>query len=85
MGSMGLIDLGFVGAAFTWSHGMNMENRRAVRLDRAVCDDAWCRLFPSALVRHLPHCHSDHCLLLLELEEGESGSMGLRPFRFEEA
>lgn len=29
----GLIDLGFVGHKYTWSHGGSVENRRATRLD----------------------------------------------------
>lgn len=40
-------------------------------------------LFTSALIKHLPHSYSDHCPLLLELEEEESGNVGLRPFKFE--
>lgn len=66
----GLLDLGYAGAAFTWSHDARTSNRRAARLDRALCDDSWRCLFPSTLVRHLPHSHSDHCPLLLELDEG---------------
>lgn len=38
-----------------------------------------------ARVKHLPHSHSDHCPLLLELEEEKLKGLGLRPFRFEAA
>lgn len=81
----GLTDLGYVDAAFTWSLGTNTSSRRAARLNRALCDDSWRCLFQSARVKYLPHSHSDHCPLLLEMEEGGSGSLGLRPFRFEAA
>lgn len=66
------MDLGFVGAAHTWNYGVSTETRRSARLDRALCDDSWRRLFPSAIVRHLAHSHSDHCPLLLELAESRS-------------
>lgn len=81
----GLLDLGYEGAAYTWNYGVSRETRRSARLDRACCDDSWRRLFPSALVRHLTHSHSDHCPLLLELAERREGSLGRRPFRFEAA
>lgn len=35
----GLIDLGYEGVAFTWSHGVSKIIRRAARLDRIMCDD----------------------------------------------
>lgn len=41
----GLVYLGFVGAPFTWSHGLTVGTRRAARLDRGICNDAWIRLF----------------------------------------
>lgn len=81
----GLIDLGYVGVVFTWSHGESTATRWAARLDRALFDDPWRRLFPTALVRHLTHSHSDHCPLLWELEDGGSGNLGRRTFKFEEA
>lgn len=61
---------------------MSISTCGAARLDRALCDDTWRRLFPSARVRHMLHGHSDHCSLLLELEEGRTPNLGLRPFRF---
>lgn len=67
---MNLIDLGFEGPRFTWHHGVSMENRRPARLDRSLCDTGWRSLFPSAHVKHLIHSHSDHCPILLNLEEG---------------
>lgn len=63
----GLIDVGFIGNRFAWSHGLSVESRKAARLDRALCCDIWRRLFPSAVVRHLGHSHSDHCPLLMDL------------------
>lgn len=33
----GMVDLGYDGAAFTWSHGTSFQTSRAARLDRALC------------------------------------------------
>lgn len=46
----GLIDLGFVGTCYTWSHGKTVETRREARLDRALCYDEWRREFARATV-----------------------------------
>lgn len=73
------------GAAFTWSHGFSSATRRAARLDRALCDDVWRCLFPSAKIKHLSHSYSDHRPLLLRLEGDRMERPGTRPFRFETA
>lgn len=41
-----LVDLGFVGARFTWSHGVEVEMRKLARLERDVCYDIWWWVFP---------------------------------------
>lgn len=81
----GLVDLEYDGAAFTWSHGTSIQTRRAACLDGAICDVDWRNLFSSAQVRHLAHAYSDHCPILLEMEEGTAKRLGERPFRFEAA
>lgn len=81
----GFVDLGYEGAAFMWNHGVSVETRRSAILDRALCDDSWRCLFPSAQVRHLTQSHSDHNPLLPEMEEGGSKRLGARPFKFEAA
>lgn len=79
----GLIDLGYSGQKFTWCHGGSIGTRRAARLDRSLCDGEWRRSFPAAGVKHLSHLHSDHCPLLLYLDQGKARRMDERPFRFE--
>lgn len=64
----GLVDMGFSGPIFTWRHGNEVQIRKCARLYRGLCDIKWRKLFQSATIRHLPHSHSDHCLLLLRLE-----------------
>lgn len=83
--SRALIDLGFIGPPFTWSHGKTVETRRAARLDRGLCDDGWRHLFPNACVKHLPHVWSDHCPILLHLGGTPSTGLGERPFKFQAA
>lgn len=38
-----------------------------------------------AMVKHLPHYHSDHCPLLLQTNPTSSNGLGKRPFRFQTA
>lgn len=80
-----MMDLGYEGTEYTWNHESNEESRRLACLDRALCDDLWRHLFPMAFVKHLTHSYSNHCPLLLELEEGREERLGARPFRFEAA
>lgn len=80
-----LIDLGFIGPRFTWSHGTSITNWRSARLDRSLCDGEWRHFFTDAGVKHLAHSYSDHCLLLLQTTGSSSAQMGRRPFRFLEA
>lgn len=49
----GLIDLGWVGNAFTWNYGKSVETLRAACLDRDLCDDMWRSLFPNACIKNL--------------------------------
>lgn len=79
---LGLIDIGFIGPRHTWNHSNVIETRRSVCLDKALCDDHWRRAFPEALLRHLLHSHSDHCLIMLQTLERESKHLGRQPFRF---
>ncbi|KAG8480634.1 hypothetical protein CXB51_025228 [Gossypium anomalum] len=51
------------------------------RLDRAICNNARCTLFPNSLVTHLPRLKSDHRPLKLSLKPVLHSSQG-RPFRF---
>lgn len=62
-----------------------MQNRKAARLDRAVCCDDWRRCFPSASVIHLGHSHSDHCPLLVKMNGARSARLGEHPFKFQAA
>ncbi|XP_034217323.1 uncharacterized protein LOC117628881 [Prunus dulcis] len=73
-----MIDLGFSGRKFTWNNKRVFE-----RLDRAICNLEWRRLFAEATVRHLPRTMSDHNPIKICLTSCFSASPALRPFRFE--
>lgn len=61
----GLINMGYTGQKFTWSHGVNVETRRAARLDRGLCNDEWTRSFPMENIKNLLHPYLDHCPFLI--------------------
>lgn len=81
----GLLDLGFIGNRYTWSHRCDMATRIAARLDRALCCDEWRRTFASATVRNLSQAHSDHCPVLLKLGGVRRRRLGDQLFCFQEA
>lgn len=41
-----LVYLSYVGATFTWNHGVAVETRRSACLARGTYDDAWRHFFP---------------------------------------
>jgi exonuclease III len=64
-----LTDLGFSGVPYTYD---NKRARRAnvrVRLDRAVACPAWRDLFADTQVQHLTSPVSDHCPVLMQVEQ----------------
>lgn len=78
----GLLDMGFVGCAFTWLCKRRNGSVIHERLDRAVCNPNWRNLFPDVTVYRLARTRSDHCPLLLNLLSNSS-TPEKRPFKFE--
>lgn len=78
----GHINLGYFGSKYTWNYGVLMQTRKLARLDRALCDEEWRRIFHSASIPHLSYDHSDHCPLLLSLQTDEGSHLGDHPSRF---
>lgn len=66
--SMGLIDIGYSGPAFTWSNRRRKNFLVRERLDRAIANHVWLSEYPSARLLHLPALYSDHNPLLLILK-----------------
>ncbi|KAL8152326.1 hypothetical protein V2J09_010086 [Rumex salicifolius] len=69
---MCMMELGYSGARFTWSRGLDPETRTCARLDCGLCDLPWRSQFPDAAIRHLPAHQSDHSPLLLSLHGFEN-------------
>ncbi|GKV28437.1 hypothetical protein SLEP1_g37496 [Rubroshorea leprosula] len=82
MNHCNMVDLGFIGNRFTWANMRFSNQLIQERLDRAWANPDWKLSFPEASLFHLPHTHSDHCPILLDLNPSCPRS-GSRPFRLE--
>jgi len=70
-----LIDLPLNGRKFTWFKG---DGRSMSRLDKFLLSEDWCLLWPNCLqVAHLRDL-SDHCLILLSVDDQNWGPRPLR-------
>ncbi|XP_021802373.1 uncharacterized protein LOC110746460 [Prunus avium] len=78
-----LIDLGFIGAQFTWCRQNDNGVLTWERLDRGLSNIDWRHKFPEAFVRHLPRVKSDHCPLLISLQSSHLPCANVKPFRFQ--
>ncbi|XP_072078147.1 uncharacterized protein [Arachis hypogaea] len=63
-----LLDLEFVGHAFTWSNNQGGNSNVQERLDRAIANIDWKEAFLHAIVQHLQRYRSDHCPILVDLQ-----------------
>lgn len=81
----GMIELGFNGPRYTWSHGNIATQRRNAHLDRSLCNEQWRHLFPEASILHCSHEYSEHCPILLKTKCVMPVRLGDRPFRFQAA
>ncbi|XP_057496589.1 uncharacterized protein LOC130781400 [Actinidia eriantha] len=73
--------VGFQGSKFTWTNSQPGLAAIRERLDQALCNNTWRSQYPEAWVKHLPRTRSDHCLLLVHLENEEQMGRVQRPFR----
>lgn len=81
-----LMDLGYVGAPFTWSNRREGEGFICECLDRFVGNGNWCSMCPSQKVSHGIIAYSDHISILLNTK-GRTYPRQKRkkPFYFEES
>ncbi|KAL9660265.1 hypothetical protein QQ045_025078 [Rhodiola kirilowii] len=63
-----LSDLRYSGYPFTYSNRREGEAKVRARLDRAVANVDWRRIFPSTTVNHVQLHASDHQLLVLDTD-----------------
>ncbi|XP_050216415.1 uncharacterized protein LOC126667478 [Mercurialis annua] len=75
--SNALTQLDFRGPAYTWRRGNLFQ-----RLDRGLCNNNWCNIFPNAITHHLPRIHSDHRPILIKLNSIQQVTTVTKPFRF---
>jgi hypothetical protein len=75
---LGLKDIPLHGWKFTWSN--HHTNPTLVRLDRALCTLDWENLYPNVLLQSIAFEDSDHCPLLLGLNDIKPGK---KRFHFE--
>lgn len=74
-----MLDLGFLGPKFTWSNKRGIDYLMQCRLDRFWANPKWKAHFAEANVTHLARANSDHCPLLLNLNQS-LGERLLDPF-----
>lgn len=74
--------MSYVGSWFTWKRGRLPKNNIRERLDCGVANKEWLSKFYFVTIRHLTFAISDHCPLLLQLNN-ESQIIRLRNFKFE--
>lgn len=77
-----MIDIGFSGPRFTWTHKREVHALIQERLDRFFVNPSWCLLYPEARVMHLTRCHSDHCPVMLDMLP-RTNTGRARPFKFQ--
>lgn len=68
-GDCKLLDISYVGVLFTWEQGNLFETNIRERLDRDVANEDWMNLFLNYSLRHLALSMSNHCPLLLCIDE----------------
>lgn len=73
-----LYDLQHSGDPLSW-RGQRGDHLVRCRLDRAVANTAWAKLFPTARCRYLEYEGSDHKQLLTLLEPHKKRRQGLFP------
>jgi len=62
-----LKDLPLIGRKYTWSN--QQDSPTLVKLDRVLCSTSWEQLFPNCLLQSCATDGSDHCPLLLGLQD----------------
>lgn len=70
----GLIDLGFLGPKFTWTNKQDADSNVKVRLDRAVTNGEFSRLFEDYHVENIITTTSDHYAISISLSS-QSGAV----------
>lgn len=68
MDAAGLMDLGYSGCPYTWTNAREGAELIMERLDKALANPPLLDAFPHIKVHHLPRIHSDHCPIIVSLD-----------------
>ena len=77
---MAVTELPLHGRKYTWSSSSTSASPTLVRLDRVFCSLEWEEMFPDCLLQSCASGDSDHCPLLLGLQDSPASK---RRFHFE--
>ena len=68
----GLMDMGYNGKKYSLCNHKKNWDRVWKRLDKGMVNDKWLDKMPQSNITHLPSVGSDHCPLLLEMNNTQS-------------
>ncbi|XP_056683470.1 uncharacterized protein [Spinacia oleracea] len=68
MDAAGLMDLGYSGCPYTWKNAREGAKLIMERLDKALANPPLLDAFPHIKVHHLTRIHSDHCPIIVSLD-----------------
>jgi hypothetical protein len=71
---LALKEVPLVGRKYTWSN--QQDSPTLVQLDRVLCTVGWEELFPNALLESAALDDSDHCPLILGVQDNKAGKRG---------
>ena len=78
--TLAVTELPLHGRKYTWSSSSTSASPTLVRLDRVFCSLEWEEMFPDCLLQSCASGDSDHCPLLLGLQDSPASK---RRFHFE--
>ena len=78
-----LHDLGFFGTPWTFDNKQSGNRNVKVRLDRVVASPSWSNIYPQSYVSHITSSRSDHCPIILKLEQKTAMILPCRSPRYE--
>jgi exonuclease III len=81
----GLVDVLVEGYPYTWFKSLGTSRAAEERLDRALANNGWFNLFPSAMLENLASPSSDHYPILLNINPVQRHHLHKRGFRYENA
>ncbi|GAU21712.1 hypothetical protein TSUD_180560 [Trifolium subterraneum] len=81
----GLLDVHVESYPCTWFKSLGTERAVEERLDRALVNEQWFKLYPNAILENLPAPASDHYPILLTREPVSNNRRVISIFKFENA